>query len=163
MRFSAKTKQSKYKKGLFLREKLVCKIRYYSYTRPLCASGKTSKLKEQQFIEEKAFERKDYLESRLEKGDYELCTFSNCNFSNSDLSKIRFIECEFNDCNLSSVNLHETRFQDVIFKNCKMLALNFEKCSDFVFSIKIDNCQLCLLYTSPSPRDQRGSRMPSSA
>ena len=27
-----------------------------------------------------------------------------------------------------------------------------------------DNCELtCLLYTSPSPRDQRGSRMPSSA
>ena len=25
-----------------------------------------------------------------------------------------------------------------------------------------DNC-ICLLYTSPSPRDQRGSRMPSSA
>ena len=24
-------------------------------------------------------------------------------------------------------------------------------------------CQVCLLYTSPSPRDQRGSRMPSSA
>ena len=26
-----------------------------------------------------------------------------------------------------------------------------------------DVCVLCLLYTSPSPRDQRGSRMPSSA
>ena len=25
------------------------------------------------------------------------------------------------------------------------------------------NAKLCLLYTSPSPRDQRGSRMPSSA
>ena len=24
-------------------------------------------------------------------------------------------------------------------------------------------CNFCLLYTSPSPRDQRGSRMPSSA
>ena len=24
-------------------------------------------------------------------------------------------------------------------------------------------CSVCLLYTSPSPRDQRGSRMPSSA
>ena len=24
-------------------------------------------------------------------------------------------------------------------------------------------CDICLLYTSPSPRDQRGSRMPSSA
>ena len=26
-----------------------------------------------------------------------------------------------------------------------------------------DQCTICLLYTSPSPRDQRGSRMPSSA
>ena len=26
-----------------------------------------------------------------------------------------------------------------------------------------ENCVICLLYTSPSPRDQRGSRMPSSA
>ena len=25
------------------------------------------------------------------------------------------------------------------------------------------DCRICLLYTSPSPRDQRGSRMPSSA
>ena len=29
--------------------------------------------------------------------------------------------------------------------------------------ITIDQLQDCLLYTSPSPRDQRGSRMPSSA
>ena len=34
--------------------------------------------------------------------------------------------------------------------------------------VKIENgqincCNFCLLYTSPSPRDQRGSRMPSSA
>ena len=27
----------------------------------------------------------------------------------------------------------------------------------------IENSEGCLLYTSPSPRDQRGSRMPSSA
>ena len=27
----------------------------------------------------------------------------------------------------------------------------------------LERCQNCLLYTSPSPRDQRGSRMPSSA
>ena len=26
-----------------------------------------------------------------------------------------------------------------------------------------EQCVICLLYTSPSPRDQRGSRMPSSA
>ena len=29
--------------------------------------------------------------------------------------------------------------------------------------VQIDSCRICLLYTSPSPRDQRGSRMPSSA
>ena len=28
---------------------------------------------------------------------------------------------------------------------------------------KFDFVRICLLYTSPSPRDQRGSRMPSSA
>ena len=31
------------------------------------------------------------------------------------------------------------------------------------FINKIPNPSICLLYTSPSPRDQRGSRMPSSA
>ena len=30
-------------------------------------------------------------------------------------------------------------------------------------SIQNDRQETCLLYTSPSPRDQRGSRMPSSA
>ena len=32
---------------------------------------------------------------------------------------------------------------------------------DTIIKVHIDN--ICLLYTSPSPRDQRGSRMPSSA
>ena len=34
--------------------------------------------------------------------------------------------------------------------------------SDF-YGIDPHQVELCLLYTSPSPRDQRGSRMPSSA
>ena len=37
---------------------------------------------------------------------------------------------------------------------------HYERCRDIGIEI-IDGC--CLLYTSPSPRDQRGSRMPSSA
>ena len=32
-----------------------------------------------------------------------------------------------------------------------------------VMSVRGDEASPCLLYTSPSPRDQRGSRMPSSA
>ena len=31
------------------------------------------------------------------------------------------------------------------------------------WNCKAGKCGSCLLYTSPSPRDQRGSRMPSSA
>ena len=31
------------------------------------------------------------------------------------------------------------------------------------FSTDVTEGMVCLLYTSPSPRDQRGSRMPSSA
>ncbi|MDO5968196.1 pentapeptide repeat-containing protein [Flavivirga aquimarina] len=97
---------------------------------------------ELQFIEDIKFERKDFSKDKLDKGDYELCTFSNCNFSNSDLSKIRLTECLFIDCNLSLVNLYQTEIQDVTFKDCKMLGLRFDKCSDFAFSIKVDNCQL---------------------
>ena len=34
---------------------------------------------------------------------------------------------------------------------------------DLVFKSEIAAAEACLLYTSPSPRDQRGARMPSSA
>ena len=32
-----------------------------------------------------------------------------------------------------------------------------------IIDVNMDDGLICLLYTSPSPRDQRGSRMPSSA
>ena len=35
--------------------------------------------------------------------------------------------------------------------------------SAFAGKNRVQQHQICLLYTSPSPRDQRGSRMPSSA
>ena len=41
----------------------------------------------------------------------------------------------------------------------------FVSCKSPIFSplLNLSSYQGCLLYTSPSPRDQRGSRMPSSA
>ena len=38
-----------------------------------------------------------------------------------------------------------------------------ETVNDYGFTLVGDGNTTCLLYTSPSPRDQRGSRMPSSA
>ena len=97
---------------------------------------------EMQFIEGVTFEREDFSKEKFVKGDYESCTFSNCNFSNANLSKVRFIECHFINCNLSLAHFYLTEIQDVTFKDCKMLGLRFDKCSDFAFSIKFDNCIL---------------------
>ena len=39
----------------------------------------------------------------------------------------------------------------------------FEQARDFAQEFKLGKGDFCLLYTSPSPRDISGSRMPSSA
>ena len=44
---------------------------------------------------------------------------------------------------------------------CGLLALKFPACTKMLGPV-VEGTS-CLLYTSPSPRDQRGSRMPSSA
>ena len=43
------------------------------------------------------------------------------------------------------------------------IAFRDQKCLQEVTIIPKESIKACLLYTSPSPRDQRGSRMPSSA
>ena len=61
-------------------------------------------------------------------------------------------------------------------KDTVVQSVDVSSVTEDILSAKIDNtvflgcdipgdaqCTLCLLYTSPSPRDQRGSRMPSSA
>ena len=50
----------------------------------------------------------------------------------------------------------------VIPNNTRLIRLRADKGTEFTSSAFKQYCH-CLLYTSPSPRDQRGSRMPSSA
>lgn len=57
------------------------------------------------------FDKKDYREDPLPKGEYESCTFKGCDFFGSDLSGCVFSECEFNGCNLSMVKLMKTAFR----------------------------------------------------
>lgn len=92
--------------------------------------------------EDTTFERKDYTQEPLPKGEYESCSFAACDFSNSDLSGIRFTECEFSDCNLAMTKLINTSFRDVSFKDCKMLGLCFYDCSEFLLSFGFENCVL---------------------
>jgi fluoroquinolone resistance protein len=96
----------------------------------------------QVFIEEQTFNKVDFTQNPLSKGEYEYCKFVNCNLSESDLSDIDFLECEFSGCNLSLVKLTRTSLKEVEFKDCKMLGLNFGECNGFGFVVCFDTCIL---------------------
>lgn len=95
-------------------------------------------------IEDQKFEKVDYRLTPLPKGEYECCTFINCDFSESDLSGNSFSECEFNSCNLSMAKLNKTALKEVKFRDCKCLGLHFENCNDFLFAVSFENCLLNL-------------------
>ena len=87
-----------------------------------------------------------------------------------DLSNILFVKAEGSYCTLNFVNGDHF----VISKNLSQIKLPetvfFRIHASVIINLhyvkRIKDYQVilaCLLYTSPSPRDQRGSRMPSSA
>ncbi len=90
------------------------------------------------YIEDQSFTRID----RLSKGEYENCSFNNCNFAEMDLSEYIFTNCSFNNTNLSMAKLNKTAFRDVKFKDCKMLGLRIENCNEFGLSFSFNACQL---------------------
>ena len=54
--------------------------------------------------------------------------------------------------------------EKVLFEECSKFIQEYNKCATKeILNIECEKRKDCLLYTSPSPRDQRGSRMPSSA
>lgn len=95
-------------------------------------------------FEHKIFEKINYTESLMNKGEYENCKFINCIFFRSDLSSIIFRDCEFNDCDFSLAKMKNTVLNDVKFLNCKLLGLQFNECNNFLLSVYFENCQLKL-------------------
>ena len=96
----------------------------------------------QAFIQDQNFDKLDYTQEALAKGEYENCTFTNCNFEETNLNDIKFMNCDFHDCNWSLAQLNGTVLREVKFKDCKMLGLQFETCNDFGLSFSFENCQL---------------------
>lgn len=84
----------------------------------------------------------NYEKNWLETGEYEKCSFINCNFYNSDVSEIVFIDCRFESCSLSLINVNEATFNNVEFYNCKMAGVIFENCNDFCLSVDFNYCIL---------------------
>ena len=94
------------------------------------------------YFVEKEYKGVDFATQPLLIGEYESCVFSNCNFANSDLSKLIFIECEFDSCNFSAAKMQNTSFQNAQFKDCKLLGLHFEDCNSFLLSMNFTGCQI---------------------
>ena len=96
----------------------------------------------QVYVLDQTFEKINDKNSSLQKGDYECCTFKNCDFSSSDLSKNRFVDCEFINCDLSSANINDVSLQNVRFSDCKLLGLHFENCNEFNFEVEFHSSLL---------------------
>ncbi len=94
------------------------------------------------YIVEKEFEKDDFTQTPLPKGEYEGCSFAYCDFSNSVLSGVQFSDCTFLHCNFSLAVLANTAFRGAKFKECKMLGLHFETCNEFGFVVDFDTCIL---------------------
>lgn len=84
-----------------------------------------------EYITEKKYEKLNFKIRPLIKGEFEACYFSDCDFSEAELSEVIYTDCEFVRCNLSMAKLYRTSFRDVKFNDCKMLGLHFEECNEF--------------------------------
>lgn len=94
--------------------------------------------------EDRHIEKIDFATSPLPAGEYEGCTFVDCNFSNADLRAFTFSECEFIECNFSVCKTENTAFKNVRFKHCKLLGIRFDYCNPFLFQVQFEQCSLRL-------------------
>lgn len=96
------------------------------------------------YTQDKTFQGITFSIENPAKGDYENCSFINCSFAESDLSRINFIECKFMNCDFSMAKVNNTGFQSATFKNCKLLGLILSDCNKFLLSANFDDCILNL-------------------
>ena len=96
------------------------------------------------YFDSEVFTKIDFTnpKTKISKGEYDNCTFINCNFEGIHASNIQFVECEFIDCNFSNTIVKDTAFKDVNFANCKMIGVKFNECDPFLLQFSFKDCQL---------------------
>jgi len=95
-----------------------------------------------EYYEDQVFDGLDLPEENLADKEFESCKFLKCDFSKSDFSGAVFIDCVFRECNLSLVKLNDSALKTVDFYDCKLVGVDFGKCSDFLFAVSFQNCQI---------------------
>ena len=94
------------------------------------------------YLNDEHLDQIDFTSRSFEPGEYEYCTFTNCNFAEVDLTGTTFVDCEFRNCNLSNANLSSCAFRTVRFTDCKLLGLRWDTCNKFGFDVSFAACQL---------------------
>lgn len=94
------------------------------------------------FIENRNYQDVDFRKEKLAVGEYEICQFKNCIFSELDLAGNSFTECEFINCDFSNAIGKNIIMREVIFKNCKLLGFRFDQCDPFLLSFSFEDCFL---------------------
>lgn len=88
------------------------------------------------FFDKQTFKTLDFTQKGFTKGEYDQCSFTDCNFENLHVSHSSFLECEFINCNLTNVQLGGTTLNDVLFDGCKLLGANFSVCNPFMLRLR---------------------------
>ena len=97
---------------------------------------------EEAYIIRQVFEKEDYTQQPLARGEYDGCRFESCDFSGCDLSGIVFVDCVFLACNMSMAELNRTTCRNIAFEDCKMLGMRFDNCNAFGISLGFRGCIL---------------------
>lgn len=106
------------------------------------ASYHSTPCMEKQFFEEQTFEHLNLGITPLAPGNYEGCTFLDCDFTNAVLSQLVFADCTFISCNLSMVKSTGTGLRKVRFEHCKLLGFRFDTCAELLFEVEFVHCTL---------------------
>jgi uncharacterized protein YjbI with pentapeptide repeats len=88
------------------------------------------------------YEKQDYSEKPFCVGEFDSCTFRDCNFSESYLSDSEFRDCLFESCDLSAALLKNSGLKSVNFTNCKIMGVDFSYCKEFLFEVNFEECIL---------------------
>ncbi len=93
--------------------------------------------------EDQSFKELDFPEI-CKATEYFNCTFKRCNFTESDISHLIFIECTFDECNMKMIKVANTTFKDVMFRKSNLMGVNFFECNKFMLSFSFEKCDLRL-------------------
>ena len=89
----------------------------------------------------RTFTAEDAVDLALDESEFELCTFTGCDFSRRTAMNAVFRDCRFEHCNFAMVKLGVAVLRDAVFVGCKLTGVDFSADGDFT-SFSFTDCLL---------------------